>query len=245
MNPKLINLNVYDARNVICAWNTEDDQLDFGCGIALETASRQFIVPQYIIVGVFDDGSTKAAGIFDFDDLNSEDDIFTFNHIVSCVGISEAKAFVRGNISERKYDNETSAKADIYDDLVRSGVRITKDAKDYLCNRKKQNEWKHDIDLKRIDETNPICNGYIRITSYRLNSRYVKVGKVYKGYAYHPSIDNIDFWRVARLRITNTLGKRAYIFLRHIDATWEIATKEEYESQAEDLFDNLHGIERR
>lgn len=75
---KLINLTVYDAKNMICVWNENEPEYNYQSGIALEDAVRGFMVPQYYVVGVFDDGSSKAAGIFSLSDINQngeEDDL--------------------------------------------------------------------------------------------------------------------------------------------------------------------------
>lgn len=67
---KLINLTVYDAKNMICVWNENDTKDGYRPGIALEQAMRGFMVPRHYIVGVFDDGSSKAAGIHGLSDIN-------------------------------------------------------------------------------------------------------------------------------------------------------------------------------
>ena len=41
---KLINLNVIEAKNVICVWREDcDEDKDYSCGIALDTAAISYI----------------------------------------------------------------------------------------------------------------------------------------------------------------------------------------------------------
>ena len=54
---KLINLTVYDAKNMICVWNENEPKNGYRSGIALENAVRGFMVPRHYIVGVFDLGA--------------------------------------------------------------------------------------------------------------------------------------------------------------------------------------------
>lgn len=130
---KLINLNVYDAKNMICVWNENNKDEDFMCGIALDNALRGFMVPCHYVVGTFDDGTTKVAGLITLNDINqdSEDnDLFLFNEFCYYVDIYAAKAFVR-----YEQDNSTDlkgAKDTVYEILLRSGVTINDEARHYL-----------------------------------------------------------------------------------------------------------------
>lgn len=48
---KLINLNVIEAKNVICVWREDcDEHRDYSCGIALDTAALSYVIPQYIAI---------------------------------------------------------------------------------------------------------------------------------------------------------------------------------------------------
>ena len=140
---KLINLNVYDAKNMICVWNEDNPEEDFRYGIALENAMRGFMVPRHYVVGTFDDGSTKAAGIFNLTDINQnpEEDmdsyhrLFLNNEFIYQVDILEAKAFVR--LERANYGNKISEKEacnNVYAELLESGVEISDEAREYLTN---------------------------------------------------------------------------------------------------------------
>ena len=131
---KIINLNVYDAKNVICVWNENEPNDDFIYGIALKDAVRGFMVPRYIIVAVFDDGSTKAAGIFSYEEINhteEDGDMFLYNEFCYCVGLYAAKAFVRLKLAESTSDLK-KAKDEVYAELLESGVEINEEARQYL-----------------------------------------------------------------------------------------------------------------
>ena len=129
---KLINLNVYDAKNMICVWNENNPNEDFRCGIALENAQRGFMIPRHYIVGVFDDGTVKSAGIFGLNDINNEEEgMFLFHEFCYYVDLFGAKAFVKKELAD---DNikEKQAKDRVYECLLESGVRIEEEARQYL-----------------------------------------------------------------------------------------------------------------
>ena len=141
---KLINLQVLEAKNVICGVNVDYDG-DFWRGIACKGAKRAFIIPTHTIIGLFDDGTVRVAGINNLNLLNKPLDTdspgnplhhnaFYYNAIIDEVGISEAEAFVRyyldGFDATRKQIK--ASKKEIYEKLVESGVKITDEAKDYL-----------------------------------------------------------------------------------------------------------------
>lgn len=130
---ELINLNVYPAHNIICAWNVNNDNCSFWHGIARDDAKRGYMVPQYVVVGVFNDGTTKAAGIFGYNEINQEDIecLFAYDEFLDFVDIDAAKAFVRYEISDGE---ETRAKAIVLSKLEKSGVEIDKEAEMYLNN---------------------------------------------------------------------------------------------------------------
>lgn len=127
---KLINLNVYDAKNIICVWNEDTPGEGFQCGIALEDALRGFIVPRHVVVGIFDDGTTKAAGICSLEDINY-DRMFLYNEFCYCVDVYAAKGFVRLEMWNSKSD-EKKAKDEVYSNLLKSGVEIEEAARKYL-----------------------------------------------------------------------------------------------------------------
>ena len=129
---KLINLNVYPAHNIICVWNYDNDKCSFGRGIVRDDAKRAFMIPKYVVVGVFNDGTIKAAGILDYNVLNDcdSDDLFLYDEFLDSVDIYAAKAFVRLVISYGK--KETDAKTIVLSKLQESGVEINKEAEMYL-----------------------------------------------------------------------------------------------------------------
>ena len=129
---KLINLNVYPAHNIICVWNDNNEDCSYGYGIARDDAKRGFMIPKYIVVGVFNDGTTKAAGILDYNGLNrcDSDDLFLYDEFLDSVEILDTKAFVRSEVSDG--DEETRAKAIVLAKLQKSGEEISQEAEMYL-----------------------------------------------------------------------------------------------------------------
>ncbi len=129
---KLINLQVLEAKNAICVWRGDTDD-DFFSGIEKETAEGEYIVPNYYIVGTFDDGSVQTAGITDLGHFNREDPdrYFVFNQFLYKVDLYVAKCFVRGSCS---YSTRTinNAKEAILADMMQAGVNITDKAMKYL-----------------------------------------------------------------------------------------------------------------
>ena len=136
---KLINLTVCDAKNMICVWNENEPNAVYQNGIALEEAVRGFMVPRYYVVGVFDDGSSKAAGIFNLSDINQNgeyddlDQLFIFDEFSYYVDILGAKAFVRLELANNGNQiSEKEARDDVYKRLLMSGVKIDDEARNYL-----------------------------------------------------------------------------------------------------------------
>ena len=133
---KLINLTVYDAKNMICVWNEKNPDEGWECGIALDDADCGFMIPRYYVVGVYDDGSSAAAGIFDLTDINQSEDefdsnLFLYNEFAYTVDINAARAFVnheRGNSG----CSERGAKDTVFELLLKSGVKIEDEARNYL-----------------------------------------------------------------------------------------------------------------
>lgn len=133
---KLINLNIYDAKNVICVWNENND--DFRCGIARDDSECGFMIPRHIVVGIFSDGSTRAAAIHSMNDVNTKDmdDLFMYDEFCYFVDHYAAKAFVRLELSN--YGNkitESEACDNVYSELLRSGVEISEEARQYLTSQ--------------------------------------------------------------------------------------------------------------
>lgn len=136
---KLINLTVYDAKNMICVWNENDPELRYRQGIAQGDAVRGFMVPRHYIVGVFDDGSSKSAGLLNLSDINQNggydglEELFLFDEFVSHVDLLGAKAFVRWELTlNGNNPSEEEARGNVYDRLLTSGVEIRDEARDYL-----------------------------------------------------------------------------------------------------------------
>jgi len=133
---KLINLTVYDAKNMICVWNERNPNVGWQCGIALDDADCGFMIPKYYVVGVYDDGSSAAAGIFNLSDINQsggefDDDLFQYNEFVYTVDIYAARAFVnheRGNSG----CSEREVKGTVFELLLKAGVKIEDEARKYL-----------------------------------------------------------------------------------------------------------------
>jgi hypothetical protein len=142
---KLINLQVLEAKNIICgvvepksAKEYGEFGEDFWRGIELDDAERAFIIPSHIIIGIFDDGSTKCAGIQSLNILNdpgnlyddSLSNLFYYDTIIYIVRLPVVKSFVR--YYQEKYETEEETKKDIYEDLLISGVKIDDETKNYL-----------------------------------------------------------------------------------------------------------------
>ena len=131
---KLISLNVYDAKNMICVWNENDTNLDFRHGIALDNADRGFMIPRQYVVGIFDDGTTKVAGLITQNEINQDPEgteLFLFSEFCYYVDLYAAKAFVRHEVGNSGYE-EQKAKDEVYERLLVSGVKIDEKARQYL-----------------------------------------------------------------------------------------------------------------
>jgi hypothetical protein len=137
----LINLQVMEAKNVVCVWREDgdDEHQYFECGIALDTAKANYMIPRYIAIGTFSDGTTKAGGLHGLNDINNNDGnsddcggIFLYHQFLHSIGLYDAKAFVRGLIACGEYDKVNDAKAAIIYDMNEAGVELTEDADDYL-----------------------------------------------------------------------------------------------------------------
>ena len=129
---KLINLNITKVDNIICVWREDiEESQEYCCGIALESAKLGFMIPEYMAVGVFDDGSVKVGGLFTPSDAMREDDIFLYTQFVKTVAGLEAVAMVR---MEMDYSgiSKNEAKLTVYKKLAESGVKILPDALQYL-----------------------------------------------------------------------------------------------------------------
>lgn len=130
---KLINLTVYDAKNMICVWNENEPNADYQFGIALEDARCGFMVPRYYVVGVFDDGSSKAAGIFNLTEINQNGGLFLFDEFAYYVDILDVKAFVRWELGSNGNEiSEKEARDNVCKRLLTSGVEIQDEARNYL-----------------------------------------------------------------------------------------------------------------
>lgn len=134
---KLINLNIIEAKNVINVWvENEDDVLrPYEAGILLDTAERGFMVPRYVAVGVFDDGTTKAGGLIDLNQINSRDDdeiLFLYDQFANYVDLPLAKALVRNECSEDGHTDDVKSKANVYSRLLQSGVDLSTEAVQYF-----------------------------------------------------------------------------------------------------------------
>ena len=134
---KLINLNIIEVKNVINVWveNEEDEHRYYRGGLSLETAERGFMVPQYVAVGVFDDGSTKAGGLLDLNQINADPDdelLFMYDQFVYYVDLPLAKAFVRNECTQDGHTDDLKSKAEVYSQLLRSGVELSTEARQYF-----------------------------------------------------------------------------------------------------------------
>ena len=86
-------------------------------------------------------------------------------------------------------------------------------------------EDKERLHEKEEDKKHPILDkGYFRITAYYGDSKYIQVGKIYKGSAW------IGY--DSKRRLSLNLGTSGYKpKIRDCQGEWEIVTKEEYDEQ--------------
>lgn len=145
---KLVSFQILEARNVICIYNGAGR--DVFSEVQCDDAEEDFIVPSHIVVGVFDNGVMKMAGVEDFGHIllyanntnqvnyaiNGYENLFLYDLLVQKVGIYLAKSFVRGYLNDGNYGNdEHLIKCIVYEQLLRSGVTIAKEAERWLlCN---------------------------------------------------------------------------------------------------------------
>lgn len=142
---KLINLQVLEAKNVICGEVIPDKDKEKGVrfyqGLYKENCQRAFMVPSHIIIGVFEDGTVRAAGIQDLNILsiygqykdNMEEGLFYFDDFVYNIDIKKAEAIVRYYLYDESFgDTEEEIKSNIYNKLLKSGVTITEEARMYF-----------------------------------------------------------------------------------------------------------------
>lgn len=131
---KLINLNVYDAKNMICVWNETYPDDGWTCGLGLEDTDCGFMIPRYFVVGIFDNGTTKVGGISDLYEINDYpefEDLFLYNEFCRRVDFHAARAFVNHEKGDSGC-NVREAKATVYELLLKSGVEINNEARRYL-----------------------------------------------------------------------------------------------------------------
>lgn len=129
---KLINLNITKIDNTICVWRDDiEESEDYSRGIALESAKVGFMTPEYMAVGVFDDGSVKVGGLLTPSDAMNEDVIFLYTQFVCIVDKLTVIAMVRKQRDDYG-TSEEEAKLTTYKDLVESGVKILPNALQYL-----------------------------------------------------------------------------------------------------------------
>ena len=89
---KLINLNIIEAKNVICVWRDDcDEDKDYSCGIALDTAAISYIIPQYIAIGTFDNGKAMAGGLLDLNEINQSDNYGKEHGLIRQRGLQDGR----------------------------------------------------------------------------------------------------------------------------------------------------------
>lgn len=132
------------AEKVVCVWvegEGEDEHSEWRCGIALKNASRGCVIPRFIIVGTFDDGSVKAAGISELGHINEQvsdyvdgeyDHLFLYDQFAHYVDGYLARALVKGSIVVGESKTITEAKATVLSTLMKSGVEMSDEAVAYL-----------------------------------------------------------------------------------------------------------------
>jgi len=139
---KLINLNIIHANNEICVWREDvDEKLPFRKDIESNEAMGDFDVPRYIVVATFDDGSVRVGGVCTLNEINGNnqnyDWLFRRDQFLHFVTLYDAMAFVR---YYARIETESSAKKIVYDGLIRAGVTIWNEAKEYLLSENTESE---------------------------------------------------------------------------------------------------------
>ena len=123
-NKKLVQLIFVEPKGVICEYEVNDK----------EDEGKDFMIPSHIIVGLFNDGTFKAAGIHGIDTINlsmDTDDLFLYDGVCDIVYIKQAKQYVRGRMANYDF-KESTAKINILQDLTKAGIEISDVARDYL-----------------------------------------------------------------------------------------------------------------
>ena len=130
---RLINLNIKEAKDVICFFSYEEYEHLYKSGEVMG-----FIIPNFFAIGVFSDGTAKIAGIrledvHDLQYFNCEEmwEFFTFDHFCDYVDDDLARAFVKGKQLNENWSEER-AKDYVYEQLSISGVRLSNNAKHFL-----------------------------------------------------------------------------------------------------------------
>ena len=121
---KLVQLTFVEPKGMICDWQLDNK----------EEHGRDFFVPSHIIVGVFNDGYIRAAGLHGIYDINDEPDLvglFLYDEIRLYVSLERAKAYVAGRM-ENEGLTKAQAKHDVLVDLEKAGIDIAKEARAWL-----------------------------------------------------------------------------------------------------------------
>lgn len=123
---KLIQYSIHEAKNLICAYDIK----------GLPGRNIQYFIPNFIMVGLYDDGHIRSGGfrVFSWIDVY-EEDIFTFK-LYDFVSLEQVEAMVRYVMLDDLEGGERLAKMRVAADLKKSGVEINPDAYKYLFHYK-------------------------------------------------------------------------------------------------------------
>ena len=126
---KLVSFDYKKANGIICVWDS-----DTGNEVTKKTSKSDFIVPSYLITGLFDDGSIIIAGIEYLELVNihsAKDRLFSHNHLLEYVNIFTAERLVEHQTAYNGHDTKT-AKEYVFEKLQNAHVEISDDAKKFL-----------------------------------------------------------------------------------------------------------------
>ena len=142
---KIVDLKIIKANGFVCTCNEDkggnnaDEHFCKGYGgVGLPTARRGYMIPTHIIVGIFNDGSIRAAGIQRLNDLNEHgndyNELFLYDNIEGLINEDFAKALVRDWKETGEYETLIECKNEIYKDLRDACVKISSGAERFFKN---------------------------------------------------------------------------------------------------------------
>ncbi len=127
---KLISFDFKKAEGIICIWAADSDNER----ITYHTSKIWFMVPGYLITGLFDDGTVSVDGVYSLNAINSAidyEDLFCYNQFWEYIDKFIVERMVAFDMEENGNDIVT-AKDYILKQLLLSKVEMSDEAKEYL-----------------------------------------------------------------------------------------------------------------